>query len=215
MATPSLDRYGGPCATAVGVGGLLYGLLFVWIVQGSPDWVAEVWFALLVSGALVSIAVAAALYQRLRPIDEGLALTSLLLGLAGALGGVVHGGFNLAALINPASVGQEASPDPGGVFRYLTAGLALLLVGWLVVGGGADGGGRALPKKLGQLALAAGAMLVFIYVGRLYDFITPRHKLTLWPPILYGLVLHPWLYVWLGRLLRPPAALVEAAPPPS
>ena len=203
--TPSLDRWAGPFATAVGVGGLLYGLLFVWIVQGSPDWVPHVWFALLVLGGLVSIAVAVALFQRLRPVDEGLALTSLLLGLTGAMGGVVHGGFNLAALINPTSVGKESSPDPGGVFRYLTAGLALLVVGWLVVAGGA---GLVFPKRLGQLALAAGAILVFIYIGRLYDFITPRHKLTLWPPILYGLILHPGLYLWLGRLLRP------AHPPP-
>ncbi len=210
-----MDRWAGPLATAVGVGGLLYGLLFVWIVQGSPDWVAQAWFALLLLGALVSVAVGVALFQRLRPVDEGLALTSLLLGLAGALGGAVHGGFNLAALINPTTVGDEASPDPGGVFRYLTAGLALFLVGWLVVASG----GTALPKKLGQLALAAGAILVFIYVGRLYDFITPRHKLTLWPPIVYGLVLHPWLYLWLGRLLRPPAEapshLAPKAPLPS
>src|SRR5438045_3241403 len=135
--TPSLDRWASSFATAVGVGGLLYGLLFIWIVQGSPDWVPQVWFALLVLGGLLSVAVAVVLFQRLRPVDEGLALTSLLLGLAGALGGVVHGGFNLAAVINPTSVGDEASPDPGGVFRYLTAGLALLVVGWLVVAAGA------------------------------------------------------------------------------
>src|SRR5438128_159304 len=155
---PSLDRWASPFATVVGVGGLLYGLLFIWIVQGAPDWVAQAWFALLVLGGLVSIAVAVVLFQRLRPIDEGLALTSLLLGLAGALGGVVHGGFNLAALINPTSVGDEASPDPGGVFRYLTAGLALLVVGWLIVAAAA-GGTSPFPKRLGHLALAAGAIL--------------------------------------------------------
>lgn len=204
MGTPSLDRLAGPGATAVGMGGLLYGLLFVWIVQGSPEWVAQLWFALLVLGGLVSVAVGVALYQRLRTIDEGLALTALLLGLAGALGGVVHGGFNLAAVINPASVGQEASPDPGGIFRYLTAGLALLVTGWLMLHG------QTFPRRLAHLALAGGAILVFIYVGRLYDFVTPRTKFTLWPPILYGLVLHPWFYLWLGKLLRPPAA----APPP-
>ena len=207
MGRPSLDRLAGPCATAVGVGGLLYGLLFIWIVQGASLWVSELWFALLVVGGLLSVAVGVALFQRLRPVDEGLALTALLLGLGGALGGVVHGGFNLAATINPSSVGAaEASPDPGGIFRYLTAGLALLVVGWLVLDG------RVFPKRLGQLSLAAGAMLVFIYVGRLYDFITPRTKFTLWPPILYGLVLHPWFYLWLGRLLRPPEG---SDPPPS
>lgn len=196
---PSLGRLAGPCATAVGVGGLVFGGLFYWIVVGAPDGVAEVWFGLLLGGALLSVPVAVALYLRLRAVDEGLALTALLLGLSGALGGAVHGAFNLAALINPESVGDEASPDPGGVFRYLTAGLALLLVGWLIVAG------RGLPPRLGQLALASGAVLVFIYVGRLYDFITPAHRLTLVPPLVYGLVLHPLLYLWLGRLLRPSA----------
>ena len=199
VGTPSLDRLAAPCATAVGVGGLLYGLLFIWIVQGPPGWVPKVWFALLLGGGLLTVAVAVALYHRLRPVDEGLALVSLLLGLAGALGGVVHAGFNLAAIINPTSVGpNESSPDPGGVFRYLTAGLALLVVGWLILHG------QAFPRRLGHLALAGGALLVFIYVGRLYDFITPRTKFTLWPPLLYGLVLQPWFYLRLGKLLRPP-----------
>ena len=197
-AAPSLGRVAGPCATAVGVGGLVFGALFYWIVVGAPDVVAEVWFALLLGGALLSVPVTVALYLRLRAVDEGLALTALLFGLAGALGGAVHGAFNLAAQINPESVGDEASPDPGGVFRYLVAGLALLLIGWLVVAG------RGLPQRLGQLALASGAVLVFIYVGRLYDFITPAQRLTLIPPLLYGLALHPLLYLWLGRILRPP-----------
>jgi hypothetical protein len=208
----------GPCASAVGIGGLLYGLLFAWIVWGAPDWVDEVWVALLLLGSLVTVPVIVALYQRLRGTDEGLALTALLLGLAAALGGAVHGGFNLSARINPESIGRNvSSPDPGGVFRYLTAGLALLLVGWLVVAGlrGPDAvaglrgpnamAGRQFPAGLGQLAVARGAVLVFIYIGRLYDFITPDSRLTLIPPLVYGIVLHPALYLWLGRLLGRPA----------
>ncbi|MGH9224423.1 MAG: hypothetical protein ACRD2W_11740 [Acidimicrobiales bacterium] len=129
------------------------------------------------------------------------------------MGGAVHGAFNLAAQINPESVSGANSPDPGGVFRYLTAGVALALIGWLVVSGRV----AASPVRLGQLALASGAILVFIYIGRLYDFITPDTKFTLIPPLLYGLVLHPALYLWLGRLWRPaPAAPTEpSAPGPS
>src|SRR5438270_12669635 len=98
---------------------------------------------------------------------------------------------------------KRPAPDPGGIFRYATAGAALALVGWLVVSG------RALPARLGQLAVLSGAVLVFTYIGRLYDFITPAHRPTLFPPLLHGLVLHPALYLWLGRLLRPPAVLQE------
>ena len=202
MSRPSLDRVAGPLATAVAAGGLLFGALFFWIVQGAPDWVPEVWHALLLAGALLSVPVLVAVYQRVRPVDEGLALTALLLGLAGAMGGAVHGAFNLASQINLPSVGAgNSSADAGGVFRYLTAGLGLLVVGWLVVGDG--GRASALPVRLGQLALGSGAVLAFIYVGRLYDFITPATKFTLIPPLLYGLVLHPALYFWLGKLLRP------------
>lgn len=207
MGPPSLARLAGPLAKAVGVGGLLYGALFFWIVQGAPDWVPDVWFALLLVGALLGVPVLVAVYQRVQPVDDGLALTGLLLGLAGAMGGAVHGAFNLASLINPDSVGTGASPDPGGVFRYLTAGLALAVIGWLVTAapaGSGPSGVSGLPVRLGQLALGSGAVLVFIYVGRLYDFITPATKFTLIPPLLYGLVLHPALYLWLGRLLSPP-----------
>ncbi len=124
------------------------------------------------------------------------------------MGGLVHGAFNLAGQINPSSVGDEASPDPGGIFRYATAGLALLVVGWLITSG------RVLPVRLGQLALLSGAVLVFTYIGRLYEFITPSNRPTLFPPLLYGLILHPVLYLWLGRLLgtgKParPARLVK------
>ena len=207
--SPSLLRVAGPCAVAVAVGGFLYGALFAWIVVGAPGWVPDVWFAVLVVGGLVTVPVFVALYLRLRVTDDGLALTSLLLGLAGAMGGVVHGGFNLAALINPASVGKEASPDPGGIFRYATAGVALLVVGRLIVGG------RALPVRFGQLALLAGLILVVTYVGRLYDVITPAHRLTLAPPLVYGLVLHPALYLWLARLLGAGGPRPRPAPSPS
>lgn len=198
--SPLLDRVAGPLARAVGVGGLLYGLFFVWIVQGAPDWVPEVWHALLVVGGLLTIPVTVALYQVVRATDEGLALTALLLGVAGALGGVAHGAWNLAAIINIAQVGRDnASPDPGGILRYATAGLALMLIGWLVV---AARPGR-LPVRLGWLAVGSGVVLIYIYVGRLYDFVRPANTISLWAPVLYGLVLFPALYFWLGRLLRP------------
>jgi hypothetical protein len=208
MGTPSLDRLVGPLATAVGIGGLLYGALFVWIVQGSPDWVPAVWHALLTVGALLSIPVAVALYQRLGPVDEGLALTSLLLNFAAALGGAAHGAWNLAAQINIAQVGRDnASPDPGGILRYATAGLGLLVVGWLVVAAGRRG---SVPARFGWLALASGVILIYIYLGRLYDFVTPATKISLWAPVLYGLVLFPWLYLWLGRLLARRTARVPS-----
>ena len=182
------------------MGGLLYGLLFIWIVQGAPDWVPEVWHALLVTGGLLTIPVTVALFQVVRATDEGWALTALLLSVAGALGGVAHGAWNLAAIINIDQVGRDnASPDPGGILRYASAGLALALIGWLVV---AARPGR-LPVRFGWLAVGSGVVLLYIYVGRLYDFVRPANKISLWAPVLYGLVLFPAMYLWLGRLLGP------------
>ena len=43
-----------------------------------------------------------------------------------------------------------------------------------------------------------GALLVFIYIGRLFDFITPGDYVSLIPPIVYGFLVHPLLYGWIG-----------------
>jgi hypothetical protein len=198
----SLDRLAGSCATAVGVGGLLYGVLFAWIVWGSPAWVPELWFGLLLLGGLLSVPVAVALFQRLRVVDEGLALTALVLAVLASAGGILHGGFGLAKAVNPGAVAEGQSPDALGALRFATGGVSLLVLGWLVAAG------AALPQRLAPLALLSGAVLVFTYLGRVFDFITPDTKATLIPPLLYGLILHPALYLWLGRALRP-------SPPPA
>jgi hypothetical protein len=79
-----------------------------------------------------------------------------------------------------------------GVLRYLVAGLALLLIAWLVWAS------ALLPRGIALLAAAGGVLLVFIYIGRLFDFITPGDYVSLIPPIVYGLVVHPLLYGWIG-----------------
>lgn len=204
--SPSLDRLAGPLAKAVGVGGLVYGLLFLWIVEGPPGWVPKLWHALLVVGSLLTVPVTVALYQAVRDTDEGFALTALVLGVAGALGGLAHGAWNLAAIINIDQVGRDnASPDPGGILRYAAAGLALLVIGWLVVAGRPS----RLPARFGWLAVVNGVVLLYTYLGRLYDFVTPAHKISLWAPVLYGLVLFPGFYLWFGRLVD----VGHAAPP--
>ena len=114
----------------------------------------------------------------------------LLLGLAGGLGGTLHGASNLTHLLRPLTAGSDL--DPNGILRYGVAGLALLVVARLIQDG------RVLPKELAYLAYASGAILVFIYVGRLGNFITPDHKASLIPPFLFGFVLYPALYVWIG-----------------
>jgi hypothetical protein len=199
MLSSSFARFSGLSAILVGIGGFVYAVLFAIIVAGeAPRGVRELWFATLVLGAIISTVVSVALYQRLRETDVSVALLALLLGLSGALGGIMHGGSNLSRIIETPGRGVPEVPlDPRGILRYGVAGLALLLVGWLILRGG------LFPRWLGLLAYAGGAVLVFIYVGRLYEFITPETKITLTPPFLFGFVLYPALYIGLGfELMR-------------
>ncbi len=79
------QRLAGICALLVGFGALVYAILFITIVEGNEE--TEPWFAILLVGALTTVPVMIALYIRLRAFDEGVALTALVLGLFGALGG--------------------------------------------------------------------------------------------------------------------------------
>jgi hypothetical protein len=188
----SFERLAGLCAVLVGFGALVYAILFITIVEGSTE--TEPWFAILMGGAILSVPVIVALYCTLREHDEGIALTAFVLGLFGALGGIVHGGYELAAIVTPPDVGYYPGVEgvSKGVLRYLVAGLALLLIAWLVWGSG------RLPRGVAFLAAVGGALLVFIYIGRLFDFITPGDYVSLLPPIVYGFVVHPLLYGWIG-----------------
>jgi hypothetical protein len=188
------ERLAGVCSLFVGLGALVYAILFITIVEGNEE--TEPWFAILLIGAIVSVPVLVGLYCLFAEFDQGLALTTLTLGLFGALGGIVHGGYELAVLITPPDT--EIGVYPGlesvtkGVLRYLVAGLALLLVAWLVWASG------RLPRGIALLAAAGGVLLVFIYIGRLFDFITPGDYVSLIPPIVYGFIVHPLLYGWIG-----------------
>ena len=189
------QRVAGIAAFFVGFGALVYAILFVTIVEGNTE--TEPWFAILMLGAVATVPVLIALYYTLRPYDQAAALTALVLGLFGALGGVLHGGYELGLLVTPPE-NVAAYPGPEsiskGVLRYLVAGLALLVVAWLVWASG------LLPRGIAYLAALGGALLVFVYIGRLYDFITPGDYVSLIPPLAYGFLVHPLLYGWLGLI---------------
>jgi hypothetical protein len=203
--TPAFQRFAAVCAFSVALGALVYAVLFIAIVEGAGRTTYEWWLFLLMIGGAGTVPVFAALCLRLSAVDAGLALTALALGVLAAFGGIMHGAYNLGRLVTP----RADSIPPGfeevshGVLRYAVAGIALLLVGWLLA---RDPG---FPNALAWLAVLGGAVLVFIYVGRLFDFITPGDYFSLLPPIAYGFVIHPLLYAWLGWILwraTPPVA---------
>src|ERR687887_2556424 len=125
------QRFAGGASILVGLGGLAYGALFAWIVAGSPAWVLKAWFALLLGGALLTTAVAAGLYMRLHDVEPGFALWGALLGVLGALDGILHGATNLFRLLNP-DVSGPGEVVTAGVLRYGAAGVAPLVFGGLI-----------------------------------------------------------------------------------
>lgn len=203
MVSRSFMRFAGMTAVIVGIGGFVYAAVFAYIVVGdAPRGVRELWFGILLLGGILSTVVTVATYQILKETESSVALLALALGLGGALGGVLHGSSSLSRTVQAPGSGPPEFPlDPNGILRYAVAGLALLLIGWLIMRGG------VFPRWLGLLAYAGGVVLVFIHVGRLYDFITPDTKATLIPAFLFGFVIYPALYIGLGlELMRERAA---------
>jgi hypothetical protein len=131
MHSASFERFAGGCAILTAIASFLYAVAFV-ILQNV---VLSALF--LTAVGLLSSAVLVAVYYRLRQTNPAFALLALVLGIAGALGSAVHGGYDLANAIHPSSssaLAELPSPvDPRGLLTFGVSGLALLIIGWLIV----------------------------------------------------------------------------------
>jgi hypothetical protein len=193
----SFGRLGAALAIFVGVGGLVYGALFAYIVAGAPTWVLRTWLMLAILGGLASTGVSVALYERLSGAAGAVARWALLLSVVAGLGQMLNASVGLGFEVNPPPDGAFISePDPLGILRFGLNGVALFLIGSAIVRS------AVFPRGSGYLAEFGGVLLVAVYVGRLTGIIDPATRLTLIPPLLYGLAVHPVLYLWLGLLLR-------------
>lgn len=185
------ERFGGASAVLAGVSGFLYAVAFV-VLQS--DLLSGLF--LLLAG-LFSAAALVAVYERLRETDAAFALFALLLGVAGALGSTVHGGYDLANAINPVPSVPADLPnpvDPRGLLTFGITGAALFVVAWLI------GRGGGFPKGLGYLAYLSAVLLVGLYLGRLI-LLDPMSPVILVPALLNGFLVNPALYIWLGLAL--------------
>ena len=188
------ERFAGVSSIAVGVLGLLYSLAFVVLKE---PWLYSL--ALLVGGILTT-AVMVAVYTRLREIDQSFALWGLLLGLAGAVGSVIHAGYDLANAINPPKadvLGDANLPnlvDPRSLLTFGVAGIAMLTISWLMARNG------FFPKGLAYLGYLLAALLVILYLGRLI-ILDANSPAILLPAALAGFIVNPAWYVWVGLTL--------------
>ncbi len=183
----SFERFAGVCAILAGVSGFLYAVAFVVLQSALLSGLFLMLTGLLTTAALVGI------YERLRETDPSFALLALLLGVAGALGSAVHGGYDLANVISPpTSMPDLPNPvDPRGLLTFGVAGTALIVVGWLI------GRGGRLPRGLGYLAYVSAVLLLALYLGRLI-VLDPTNPLILVPALLNGFLINPIFYLWLG-----------------
>jgi len=203
VAAASFERFAGLCAILAGVTTFLYSISFV-VLQRSAS-TAELG-TLLYSGAqllggIFTSAVMVALYNRLRDVSPGFAMWGLLLGLVGAAGSAIHGGYSLANAINPPGadpLGAANLPnlvDPRGLLTFGLMGLALFIMSWLMTYS------RAFPKNLAYLGYATAALLVIIYIGRL-TILDAANLAVIIPALLTGFIVNPAFFIWLGRTLR-------------
>jgi hypothetical protein len=195
---PTFRRFAGACAYVVGIGGFAYAVAFVAVLRGSGEPAAAASAMFLLIGGLLATPVLVAVYLILRPTSPGMALWALTVGLAGAIGSAIHGGFDLANVINEPAGDAGGFPnavDPRGLLTFGFAAVGTAAVAWLIIRGG------RLPRGLGLVATLLAALLVVIYVGRLI-VLDPEHPILLIAALATGFLVNPLWWIWLGTAIR-------------
>ncbi len=188
-----IDRLGGLCALNSSIVGFLYALSFVFLKN-------NLLIALfLMLGGLFAAAALSALYSRVREVESAFALLAWVLGIAGAFGAVIHGGYDLANVINPPAgnltlATLPSSIDPRGLLTFGVAGLGFFGFAWLM------GRSKQFSPAMGYLTYLLAILLVVLYLARLL-ILSASSPLIVVPAVLSGFVINPLWYVWLGMVL--------------
>lgn len=187
----SFKRFAGIYAVLAGVAGLLYSLAFIVL---KSDLLSALFLLL---GAFFASSALTELYGQLRETDSSFALWGFLLALAGALGSLIHAGFDLANAINPPAVVNADLPssiDPRGLATFGLAGIGLLVLAWLIVRS------RKFPASFGYLGYLSALLMIILYLGRLIILQATSLGIVI-PALLEGFIINPLWYIWLGVLL--------------
>jgi hypothetical protein len=198
VRSESFERFAGSASMVVGLGGILYAILFITLLSNATKGAAVASSLLLVVGGILSTAVMIAVYGRLGPTDPGFALWALVIGVAGAIGSALHGGYDLALLAHKVvgAGGVAANPaDPRGLATFGLTAIALAVISWLILRG------EAFDRRLAYVGFVAAALLIGIYLGRLIVF-NPKSPGLRVAAYVSGLVVNPVFFVWLGLELR-------------
>lgn len=201
----SFERFAGNCTLLAGIINFLYAVAFVVIARSSPVLGGFLTSLFLLISSLLVTTMVVALYFRLRQVEGAFALWALLLGLVGALGAAIHGGYDLGNVLNPpVAAGTELAAalgslpnqiDPRGLTTFGLMGLAILVFAWLM------GRDSSFPTGLRYLSYLFGALFIILYLARLI-VLDPANPLLLVPVLVTGFLVNPAWHIWLGLTLR-------------
>lgn len=198
MKQASYERLAGWAAILAGISGFIYSLSFVVISQTNPDLGHLLNAKFLILGGLLSLPVFVGLYTHFKDTDEALATLALILGVAGALGAMIHGAYDLANTVNPPvynPLNQADLPnaiDPRGFLTFGITGVATLFFAWFMQEH------RSYSNGLALLGFVLGLLLIVMYTGRLI-VLDASNPIISYPALLVGFILSPLWYIWLGN----------------
>jgi hypothetical protein len=194
----SFEKLAGMVAVLAGIVHFLYAVSFVIISRSAPETGALLSAIFLLVGGLLSMLALNGAYQRLQISDPAFALYALLLTSMGTLGAAIHGGYDLANLLNPPASAPADLPsqiDPRGLLTFGVMGIGLLVIAWLM------GRSEEFPPSLHYLGYVLAILFIVIYLARLI-ILDPGNPILLWPVLAAGFVVHPAWYIWLGLSLQ-------------
>ena len=194
--TKTFQRVAGYSALVAGAASVVFTFAFAVVVRQGERWAQWASWGALLAGGLAAIAVGIALYRRLAPHEPEFSLMALVLATAGALGAVVHAAYELSLLANPVAVAADLpnAVDPRGVMTFGVTGVAIGLLAWLILRT------AALPRRAGQLGIAAAVLLGVVYVGRL-TVLDPETDVIRVAALASGLAAIPGFYLEVARAL--------------
>ena len=192
--TRTFQRFAAGSAVLAAAGSVVFTVAFAIVVREGERWAQWVSWTTLLAGSLASIPVMTALYARLGRGEPEFALMAFVLGVGASIGAAVHAAYEWSVLANRPETTSDlpSAIDPRGFMTFALTGLALGLFGWLILR--SDG----FPRRAGQLALVAAALLVVVYVGRL-TVLDPNTNVIRVAALVSGLVLVPAFYLEVAR----------------
>jgi hypothetical protein len=193
--TDTYRRFAGFTAVATAVAGIVFTVTFAIAVRDGERWALRASAITLIVGGLLTIPVVVALAEQLGRREPQFARVGLVVALIASAGAVLHGAWDTAVLAHPVNHPDVPSyTDPRGFATFALTGAALVIFGWLILRG------TEIPRIVGMLALAAAALLLVVYFGRLI-VLNPKRPVIKWVAVVSGLVVNPAFYLAYARSL--------------